>query len=138
MEVRHPALHLCPRSASSATHSIVAVGSRVKTGHPRSWRELNRQDIYLMSSDVQEDGNLVLYTVDRKVAWASNTDNRNSDAYTLEVRSLPFKPEGESAPHCMSAWDTSSLQQEGEGMPCAHTTACFSFIARHGWRLLGL
>ncbi|CAL5220205.1 g2179 [Coccomyxa viridis] len=33
----------------------------------------------------QEDGNLVLYTVDRKVAWASNTDNRNSDAYTLEV-----------------------------------------------------
>ena len=37
----------------------------------------------------QEDGNLVLYTVDRKVAWASNTDNRNSDAYTLEVRPLP-------------------------------------------------
>ncbi len=48
---------------------------------------------------VQEDGNLVLYTVDRRVAWASNTDNRISDAYTLEVRSLRFMLDGRPACH---------------------------------------
>lgn len=37
---------------------------------------------------LQEDGNLVLYTKDGKVAWASNTDTKSSDAYTFEVTML--------------------------------------------------
>ena len=40
----------------------------------------------------QDDGNLVLYTSNRGVAWASNTDTKGTDAYTLEVstsRSMP-------------------------------------------------
>ena len=35
---------------------------------------------------LQDDGNLVLYTRDGRVAWASNTDSPTRDAYTLEVR----------------------------------------------------
>ncbi len=35
---------------------------------------------------LQDDGNLVLYTRDCRVAWASNTDSPSKDAYTLEVR----------------------------------------------------
>ena len=34
---------------------------------------------------LQDDGNLVLYTRDGRVAWASNTDSPTRDAYTLEV-----------------------------------------------------
>ena len=34
---------------------------------------------------LQDDGNLVLYTRDGQVAWASNTDSPSKDAYTLEV-----------------------------------------------------
>jgi len=37
---------------------------------------------------LQEDGNLVLYTKDSMVAWASNTDAKSSDAYTFEVNIL--------------------------------------------------
>ena len=44
---------------------------------------------------MQEDGNLVLYTSDRRVAWASNTDSGSTDAYTLEVKSLCTKLEPE-------------------------------------------
>ena len=35
---------------------------------------------------LQDNGNLVLYTRDGRVAWASNTDSPSKDAYTLEVR----------------------------------------------------
>ena len=56
---------------------------------------------------LQEDGNLVLYTVDRRVAWASNTDTRSSDAYTLEVSSSYSQREQETAP-LMLLGDTSA------------------------------
>lgn len=54
------------------------IGNKISSQFEMTWNLLS----------MQEDGNLVLYTVDRRVAWASNTDTKSSDAYTLEVRSL--------------------------------------------------
>lgn len=46
---------------------------------------------------LQEDGNLVVYTRDGKVAWASNTDNKSTDAYTLEVSRITSMKQNSSS-----------------------------------------
>jgi len=66
---------------------------------------------------LQEDGNLVLYTKDSKVAWASNTDIKSSDAYTFEVNMLDL-----SCTHpCRSAFTENSASAATASAQPAHT-----------------